>query len=154
MSENPVCIRRLEPEDLPELIELCTEHAAYERQVYDPRGKLEALKTAIFGVSPRLFVWVATDQSSLLGFASLTFDYSTWDAAEFAHLDCLYLRQAARSQGTGAALLKIAFEFACTRGCLNMQWQTPDWNARAIVFYQRFGANFETKQRFFLPIKK
>ncbi len=145
--------RRAAPTDLEALVELCAEHAAFEEAKYEKTGKLEALKTAIFSASPRLYVWVIEDAGQLVGFASLTLDYSTWDAAEFAHLDCLYLKTEYRAKGLGQALFSAALEFARQRGCINLQWQTPTWNKAAIGFYNRQGAGSKSKQRFVLPIE-
>ncbi len=146
-------IRPIQLEEITKLVLLCAEHAAYERQDFNPIGKEKALEFAIFTAPPRVFVWVVELQHQLVGFASVTLDYSTWDAAEFAHLDCLYLQENARSHGLGQHLFNTVLEFATTRGCLNLQWQTPDWNEAAIRFYQRQGATTETKQRFVLTIK-
>ncbi len=33
-------------------------------------------------------------------------------------------------------------------GCVNVQWQTPVWNERAIRFYQRLGGEGKEKVRF------
>jgi L-amino acid N-acyltransferase YncA len=100
-------IRKLEPADLPRLVNLCTEHAAFEGANYDREGKVEKLEGAIFSGTPHLFVWVAVQQDVLVGYASVTLDYSTWEAATFAHLDCLYLQQQVRSQGIGKRLYGI-----------------------------------------------
>ena len=109
---------------------------------------------AVFASEPRLWVWVLAEEQYLLGFASLTFAYSTWDASEYAHLDCLYLQEQARSKGFGLKLLQTALEFATSKNSLNLQWETPIWNADAIRFYQRLEADTEEKVRFFLQIKK
>lgn len=145
-------IRQVQPKDLEQLLLLCAEHAAYEKQAYDPTGKLESLQQAIFGQIPRLFVWVVVNEQHLLGFAAVTLDFSTWDAAQFAHLDCLYLQEAARAKGIGAAIFKTVLEFASSRGCINLQWQTPEWNTLAIRFYERQGATAKTKKRFKHPV--
>ncbi len=146
-------IRPIQIQDLEQLVQLCAEHAEYERQSYDPSGKLEALERAIFGDAPKAFVWVVAAEHKLLGFASVTLEFSTWDADQFAHLDCLYLQPEARGKGIGSTLFKTILEFAANQNCLNLQWQTPDWNTSAIAFYEHLGATSKTKQRFTLAIK-
>ena len=145
-------IRRLEPSDLPCLVKLCAEHAAFEQADYDPTGKVEKLEGAIFSDTPSLFVWVAVQENVLVGYASATLDFSTWDAARFAYLDCLYLQARVRSQGAGKKLLETVIEFSKSKDCNNVQWQTPVWNVDAQRFYSRFGTVQKTKERFILPL--
>ena len=141
MSDNQKClIRAVSLDDIEALIELCAEHAAYEGASYDrQQEKRERLSSALFSASPRLYAWVVEQHGELVGYATATQEFSTWDATSFLHLDCLYLREEARGTGLGRHLvLEIAW-LACHLGCVNMQWQTPEWNEHAIRFYQRHG---------------
>jgi GNAT superfamily N-acetyltransferase len=144
-------IRTLELSDLPRLVELCAEHAAFEKASYDKLGKGERLEQAVFCDAPRLFVWVAV-QENVVGYASMTLDFSTWDAAPFAYLDCLYLQPSARGGGMGQQLLEVVVAFARSKNCRNVQWQTPNWNVDAQRFYLRQGATQSSKERFILPL--
>lgn len=146
-------IRKLEPSDLPCLIKLCAEHAAFEQASYDVTGKVKKLEGAIFSDTPSVFVWVAVQQNVLVGYASATLDFSTWDAAPFVHLDCLYLQAQVRSQGVGKKLLETVIDFAKSKHCVNVQWQTPVWNVDAQKFYSHFGAVQKAKERFILPLE-
>lgn len=38
-------------------------------------------------------------------------------------------------------------------GCAMIQWQTPEFNKRAIKFYKRIGAVGKSKERFFLNVE-
>lgn len=66
-------------------------------------------------------------------------------------MDCLYLREETRGLGLGRQLVMEIASLAYRLGCVNVQWQTPVWNERAIRFYQRLGAKGKQKVRFFLP---
>ncbi|WP_420710438.1 GNAT family N-acetyltransferase [Asticcacaulis sp. SL142] len=66
----------------------------------------------------------------------------------WAHLDCLYVETQARSQGAGASLLHHAKATAQRLGADRLEWQTPEWNERAIAFYIREGASGQAKMRF------
>lgn len=145
-------IRPAEKADLPELIHLFKEHAAYEKADYSPEGKLERLTAAIFEYPERLFCEVVEYNKKLLGYVSYTFDYSTWDAAEFMYMDGLFLCEEARGLGIGKAIMHKIKKIAFDRGCLNIQWQTPDFNLPAIGFYGRLGAIKKNKVRFSLPL--
>jgi hypothetical protein len=78
-------IRPCEEKDLPDLVQLCADHAAYEKSEYSPEGKIEGLREAIFGTPKRLNVWIVEIDGKAEGFTSFTFDFSTWDAAPFLY---------------------------------------------------------------------
>lgn len=143
-------IRPCQEKDLPELIELCAAHAAYEKSEYDPEGKLERLREAIFGEIKRLNCWIVDIEGKAQGFTTFTFDFSTWDAAPFLYMDCLYLDESCRGMGIGAAIMDKIREVAREHNCKNIQWQTPEFNARAIKFYVGLGSTGKQKMRFFL----
>jgi GNAT superfamily N-acetyltransferase len=143
-------IRPVQTHELAELLQLLQEHAAYERTGFSPEGKLERLSAAIFRQPARLFCEVVAYEQKIIGFVSYTFDFSTWDAAEFLYMDCLFLRENARGLGIGTAIMDKLVEIATRRGCINIQWQTPDFNLPAIRFYNRLGASQKTKARFCL----
>ncbi len=143
-------IRAAEPDDLAELVTLCSEHAAYEQASFDPIGKAERLAQALFSPQPVLFCLVVEHHDHLCGYSTYTFDYSTWDAAPYLHMDCLFLRPDARGFGIGQAIIQRLIEIAQTKGCCGMQWQTPPFNLRAINFYKRMGATTKDKVRCFV----
>jgi GNAT superfamily N-acetyltransferase len=132
-----VIIRPITEHDLTQLVELCAEHAAFERAVYQRDGKLERLSALLFGREPSLRVWVAESEGTLVAYASATIDTSTWGAERFIHLDCLFVRASHRNQNIGARLLRRVALEGKRLGMGEMQWQTPAWNANADRFYRR-----------------
>ena len=147
-------IRNCRREDLPELVELCARHSMYEKCAYDKRYKEPLLEKAIFCEQPRLFCIVVEMNLKLVGFASYTFDFSTWDAQSFLYLDCLYLDHESRGLGIGNTVIGKLVEIATANSCINIQWQTPGWNERAIKFYHRVGGMSKKKERFTLKISQ
>ncbi|ACT08472.1 GCN5-related N-acetyltransferase [Dickeya chrysanthemi Ech1591] len=144
-------IRKITPDDLPCLAGLCAEHADYERLNYQDDGQIERWRTALFVEPARLFIWVVVDDTQRLrGYMSATVDYSTWSAAPFVYMDCLYLQPGLRGQGVGRRLLDTLTAFAEQHRCLEIQWQTPPDNQLGIGFYQHMGAGILPKSRFSL----
>lgn len=141
-------IRPVELSDLDSLVELCREHARYERTTYDPRGKQEQLAEALFAFAPPLSAWVAKTETGIIGYATMTIEFSTWSCNSYAHMDCLYVRDGARGLGVGAKLLEQVLAHARGAGLLQAQWQTPSWNTDAARFYSRAGATPAAKLRF------
>jgi GNAT superfamily N-acetyltransferase len=143
-------IRWAKPEDMDELVRLCAEHAAFERSHFDPVGKEEALTHMLFTPGARLRCLIAEVDGKAIGYASFSVEVSTWDAGRYMHMDCLFLRPAARSKGIGRALMRRIAQEALAQGVTRMQWQTPSFNADAIRFYDRLGPGKKEKFRMFL----
>ncbi|BET98877.1 GNAT family N-acetyltransferase [Xenorhabdus taiwanensis] len=144
-------IRPVRPEDLTRLVVLCAEHAEYEKLSYCDNGQQQRLQTALFSQPTRLFIWVVADDSGdLHGYLSATIDYSTWSAAPFVYMDCLYLTADLRRQGIGRQLMNTLIDFAKQQQCAEIQWQTPPDNQLGVGFYQHIGAASLTKIRFTL----
>ena len=146
-------IRACTEKDLPRLVELCSKHSEFEQASYDPTGKADLLKIALFSDSPKLFCSVIEADENLQGYFSYTFDYSTWDAQTFLYLDCLYLEPTYRGNRIGEIVFEKLKEIAKQKNCINIQWQTPIFNQRAIKFYHRIGGKEKDKVRFFIDTK-
>ena len=146
-------IRNARPEDMDRIVELCTLHADFEKAAYSAKGKASRLKRDIFDRN-LLYCLVAVDASDhIVAYATYMTQYATWDAMHYIYMDCLFVEQGARSQGIGEKLLSHISEAGSALGCNQIQWQTPDFNTRAIKFYHRIGATNNSKERFFLSIK-
>ncbi|MEN0005694.1 MAG: GNAT family N-acetyltransferase [Bacteroidota bacterium] len=143
-------IRAAQPADLPQLIDLCAAHAAYEQCPYNRAGKAQQLGALLFQDSPSIYCLVVENDHRLVGFATYMKQYATWDAAPYIYMDCLFLVEAARGFGYGEKLVRAIQQAATQLGCSLIQWQTPDFNTRAIKFYYRVGATAKSKERFFL----
>jgi GNAT superfamily N-acetyltransferase len=143
-----VIIRSITEHDVAELIDLCAEHAAFERAVYQREGKLERLNALLFGREPSLRIWVAESEGTLVAYASATIDTSTWTAERFIHMDCLFVRASHRNQNIGARLLRRVALEGQRLGIHQMQWQTPAWNANADRFYRRLPLSVTEKFRY------
>lgn len=152
MQQIEYRIRPCIPNDLDKLMLLIEKHATFEKSDYTKTDKQERLKAALFGEQAPLHCIVSEVNGQVIGYATYTFDYSTWDAAWFVYLDCLYLEDDFRSYGIGQVLMETVKEAGRTCNCVNMQWQTPDFNERAIKFYKRIGGTGKDKVRFTLPL--
>lgn len=141
-------VRRALETDLTAFVDLCAEHAAFERADCTRAGKLEALHEAFR--SDLLLGWVAEATGSVIGYATATIDFSTWRAAKFMHLDCLFIQESARGRGVGCRLFRAVLEEAQRREISELQWQTPEWNLEADKFYRRFGPVVTRKLRYTL----
>lgn len=143
-------VRPARPQDLPALLALIADHAAYERAAPPPPGVAERLAPALFADPPRLRCLVADDAGTLVGYATWTRDFATWTGRHYTHLDCLYLDDRHRGRGLGRQLIDAV---AAAAGDDEIQWQTPVWNTDAQRFYERLGARPAEKIRYTLPTR-
>jgi GNAT superfamily N-acetyltransferase len=145
------CIREVTVEDLPALLQLMEKHAAFEHAKYSSEGKLEALSNALFVKPGKLNCLVIQALGQMVkGYFTYTIDFSTWDAQNYLHLDCLYLEEDIRGEGIGGQVIEYLRKTALAENCINIQWQTPIYNYQAINFYKKHGATSKTKERFVL----
>ncbi len=146
-------IRFIKKDEIDDLVELCRLHAEYEQSAYTSSGKKEKLLSGIFDNPPQLYCLVACIEEQIIGYATYMTQYSTWDACNYIYMDCLFIKQDFRSLGIGPKLVDRIIEEAKKLNCSLIQWQTPDFNTRAIKFYKRIGAFSKSKERFFLEVK-
>ena len=145
-------IRYCKPKDIQQLINLCAAHAKFEQADYVSENKEENLAKHLFAETSPLKCLVVENENELLGYASFMKQFSTWDAAFYILLDCLYLKPEARGNGIGNQIMKLISEYAKTENCPTIQWQTPCFNIKAIKFYQKLGARSKSKERFFWKV--
>lgn len=145
-------IRRARHTDFTRIGALIRQHALHEGVAQPSQVDLQNLQDLALGAAPRIFLWVVDHEGSIGGYMSATIDYSTWQAAPFVYLDCLYLEPERRGQGVGRQLIATLAGFAHEQAIEVIEWQTPTDNLAGIDFYRRMGASHLTKQRFVLDV--
>lgn len=143
-------IRPCKQNDLDQLIDLCADHADFEKAFYSKEGKKVKLENSMFKEHPEIYCLVVEQANQLIGYATYSFEFSTWDADFYTHMDCLYLKPEARNYGIGEQLIKEISKSSIQKNISLIQWQTPAFNERAIKFYNRIGASSKEKLRFYL----
>jgi GNAT superfamily N-acetyltransferase len=133
-------IQPVRPEDVPAVVYMVHELAAYERAPDECHLTEADLHAALFAPSPALFGHVAHDETGEAVGAMLWFlNFSTWEGRHGIYLEDLYVRPSARGRGLGAAMLATLAEVCVQRGYPRLEWWVLDWNP-AREFYHRVGA--------------
>jgi GNAT superfamily N-acetyltransferase len=145
-------VRLVQPADLDAVARLCAEHAAYEKADVDLADAGSGLGAFLFSETPRAWCAVVELEHRLIGYATWSREFSTWHAAEYVHMDCLYVSAAHRNRGHGYRLLTFVAGAATAMGCRFVEWQTPHWNTDAMRFYDRYGAVRSQKVRYRLAL--
>ncbi len=145
-------IRPAHIKDMDQLVQLCEAHAIFEQSAYDKTNKAALLSQHLFKASPDLFCLVIEHEKKLIGYATYMKQFSTWDAAFYIYMDCLFIDADFRSLGLGEQLINKIKVAGKKLGCKHIQWQTPDFNTRAMKFYDRIGGVHKSKERYFLAV--
>lgn len=134
-------VRAAIPDDVPLILELVKELAAYERAEDEVVAVEADLRAALFSQTPSAAAQVGLLDSSVVGFALWFVNFSTWLGRPGMYLEDLFVRPQARGRGLGRALLASLAQIAVDRGYGRLDWAVLSWNAPAIGFYRRLGAS-------------
>ncbi|GAB2763718.1 GNAT family N-acetyltransferase [Salinimicrobium soli] len=132
-------IRRGKKEDMPAVLELIKELAAFEKEPDAVVTTVETLEQEGFGDNPLFQVFVAEVDGKIEGMALVYYRFSTWKGRTL-HLEDLIVREEKRGSGLGNALYRKVIEYAKEQGLKRVEWVVLDWNQHAIDFYERSGA--------------
>jgi GNAT superfamily N-acetyltransferase len=141
-------IRKATRADVPAILALVKELAAYEREPDAVIATEADFLRDGFGESPAFHVLVAAEGvvgedgegAGVIGFAFYFFSYSTWVGRRCLYLEDLFVQPAHRGKGAGIALMSALAQEAIAQECRRFVWQVLDWNDPAIAFYERLGA--------------
>ena len=114
------------------------------------RTSEEKIYKTLFSTVPFSYVLFAENAAREVGFALYGFRYSSFAGQPSIWLDDLYVDEAMRSKGAGAALMShlagVASENACTHIAWHadarnvLAWHADARNVRGLHFYHRLGA--------------
>lgn len=140
MSTAASVIRPATPADVPLILTLIRELAAYEKLEHEVVATEAGLADALFGARPVAEALIADVDGEPAAYALFFPNFSTFLGKPGLYLEDLYVRPAFRGRGIGRALLRHLAGIAVARGWGRMDWAVLDWNAPAIGFYERMGA--------------
>jgi GNAT superfamily N-acetyltransferase len=133
-------IRPATATDVPAILALIRELAAYEKLTHACVATEELLAQHLFGPERAAEALVAEDTGQVVGYAIYFKTFSTFLAKPGLYLEDLYVQPAHRRRGLGKALLRHLAQLAITRGYGRVEWAVLDWNAPSIAFYKSLGA--------------
>jgi GNAT superfamily N-acetyltransferase len=132
-------VRPVRPEDVPAVVSMVHELAAFEKEPESCHLTEEQLARVLFEHGT-VFGHVAVDeQDQPIGMALWFLNFSTWEGTNGIYLEDLYVRPSARGSGAGGALLAALAQVCVDRGYARMEWVMVDWNPAA-DFYAAIGA--------------
>ena len=143
MSTDAYTLRRGVETDLPRVLGLIQELAAYEKAPEAVTNSLAAMQRDGFGPQPIFGFFVLENEvPEIIGLALYYTAYSTWKG-RMLYLEDLVVTEAARRGGLGRLLFDAVVAEARATGAVRLKWQVLDWNEPAIGFYKKLGASIE-----------
>ena len=133
-------IRNATRNDMPQVLHLIKELAAFEKEPDAVEVTADDLKQDGFGEHPAFHCFVADVNSKIEGIALIYNRYSTWKG-KILHLEDLIVSKSMRGKGLGTALLDKVVQYGYDLDVKRINWEVIDWNEPAIDFYEQKGAN-------------
>src|SRR5215471_1653995 len=135
-----LAIHRARRDELPLVLSLIRELAAYEKLSHEVAATEATIEAALFCDSPRLFCDIAEWNGEPAGFAVWFVNFSTFAGRFGIYLEDLFVRPQHRRNGIGKALLAHLARECVENGWAQLQWAVLDWNTPSIEFYKTLGA--------------
>lgn len=132
-------IRKAIRSDAAAILSLIRELAVFEKEPEAVIVTESQIKKDGFGDSPLFECFVAEVTDQIIGMALFYPRYSTWKGPTF-HLEDLIVTESMKGMGVGTQLYNAFLKHAHTVGVERVEWAVLDWNAPAIKFYQKSGA--------------
>lgn len=133
-------IRPATAADVPTILALISELAAFERLSHEVVATEDGLREALFGARPGAEVVIGELNTEVVGFALFFPNFSTFLGRPGMYLEDLFVRPKFRGQGHGEQLLRHLAQICLERNYGRLEWSVLDWNQRAIDFYKALGA--------------
>ena len=132
-------IRKATQKDMPFVLELIQELAAFEKEPEAVVVTVDDLIRDGFSDSPLFHCLVAEKENAIIGMALFYYRYSTWKGKTI-HLEDLIVQANQRGTGAGFALYQEIIKQGKKDNVRRIEWNVLDWNTPAIAFYEKSGA--------------
>ena len=144
MTPQSVTLRDAAPADVAVIHRFIRELAAYEKEPDAVEMTEGQLHDALFGPRPRAEALLAELDGIAQGFAVWFESFNTWTGKPALYVEDVFVTSAARGRGLGAAIFAHLARLTLARGYKRMEWSVLDWNAPAVNFYNKLGAEAQS----------
>jgi GNAT superfamily N-acetyltransferase len=142
-------IEKAAEQNIPQILALLLEFAEYEKLLDTFEVTEERLNLALFGETKVAEALVAFDGERTIGYAIYFPYFATFRGQRGIYLEDIYLTKDFRGKGIGEMMLKQIAKIAKQRGFERIDFQVLEWNAPAIGFYEKLGAERNDEERHF-----
>ena len=142
-------VRAIVPEDVPSVIALVREFAAFENLSDFCEVTEESLSAAMFGDRAVTQGLIACDGETAIGYAIFYPNFASFRGQRGFYLEDIYINDAYRGKGVGEAMIREIARLAAAHGFERIDFLVLDWNTPAVRFYQKLGAVRDDDERHF-----
>lgn len=142
-------IEKAVEKDVPQIIALIREFAAFENLSDYCEVTEENLFDAMFGENPCVEGLIAFDDDAPIGYALFFENFASFRGQRGLYLEDLYVKPEYRGRKIGEAFLKKLAQTAKERNFKRIDFLVLDWNENAIRFYKKLGAEMDADERHF-----
>ncbi len=150
MTDSDLATRFAMPNDLDLVTELLL---ATGRHYWGPRDDLEPgarrSAEALLGGEADCRILLGFRDGIAVAYATVAILYPAPSDRGTLFMKDLFVTEAARSQGTGEAMLRVLAKLAHDRGCARFDWTAETDNPRALAFYDRLAAQRITEKVYY-----
>jgi len=137
-----ITIRTGAENDLPQILELVKELAAFEKSTGEVEVTVAEMLNWGFGKEKLFDFFVLEKEKVIVGMALYYYKYSTWKG-KCLFLEDIIVTEKERKNGYGKLLFNEVVKIAKKEKVRRMEWQVLDWNKPAIEFYKKYSSNFD-----------
>ncbi len=137
-----ITIRTGKKADLPRVLELVRELAAFERASHEVTNTVYDMEQDGFGPHPVFGFFVAERDDDIVGLSLFYYRYSTWKGKRI-YLEDIIVTERERGKGIGKLLFERTMRKTLEDGCSGMTWQALDWNEPALEFYRKYNSKLD-----------
>lgn len=143
---SALSIRRAQAGDVAAIAQMMGEFFAYlaaldgSQSAFDPAAGRERLARDGFGERPLFQALIAEAGGGPVGYAIYNLGYWADALDGMVFISDLFVREAWRGGGVGAALMRRLAEAGREAGCRRLMWTVWNLNPAARAFYEKLGA--------------
>lgn len=133
-------IRAIAERDIPTVITLLQQLAAFEKMPDECEVTSEQLHDALLGEAPLLYGRLAESDGEIVGAVLWFPTFATFRGAPGVVIDKIYIKPEHRDSGIAHALFQVVARECTERGYTCIEGRALDWNKDAVAGYQAMGA--------------
>ncbi len=144
-----VSIRKITERDLSDIVRLLRDFAEYENLSEYCEVTEQRLRDAMFGDDGFVQGLIAHDGPTPVAYALFYPNFSSFRGERGLYLEDIYISAGYRGHKLGEKMLSWVARSARSRGYTRIDFLVLDWNASAIGFYLKHGAERNDGERHF-----
>jgi GNAT superfamily N-acetyltransferase len=141
MNDTKIEIKPATVADVPLILSLIKDLAAYEKLSHEVVATESILRESLFGEHPYAEVSIGYYDSIPAGYVLFFHNFSTFTGRPGIYIEDVFVKEDYRGNGLGRALFLYVAGLAKDRNCKRLEYSVLTWNEPALTFYDQFGAD-------------